>query len=72
MTAISAPRGYARTTAFDRTLLWTSAALDTFVSHRLERRAAAAERRRAIAAQTRFAGARRDAQAGGSVGMLPR
>ncbi len=69
MTAISAPRGYARTTTvFERSLLWTSVTLDQFVATRLERRAAI-ERRRAITAQCDYADARRDAQACG--GMLP-
>ncbi|GAA1990280.1 hypothetical protein [Microbacterium pumilum] len=71
MTAISASRGYARTTAFERTLLCASATLDHFVSQRLERRAAAGHRR-AVSAQTAFATARSDAQAHGAVGMLPR
>lgn len=71
MTAISAPRGYVRTTPFERSLLWMSVTLDHFVSHRLERRAAD-ERRRAITAQTSYADKRRDAQATGGIGMLPR
>jgi hypothetical protein len=71
MTAISAPRGYARTTPFERSLLWTSATIDHFVAHRLERRAAT-ERHRALTAQIDFAEARRNAQATGGIGMLPR
>ncbi|GAA1965713.1 hypothetical protein [Microbacterium deminutum] len=70
MTAISAPRGYAHTTAFERSLLWTSTALDHFVTSRLEGRAAV-ERRRTIQVQTDYADARRDAQARGGIGMLP-
>jgi hypothetical protein len=71
MTAISAPRGYTRTTPFERSLLWTSSSLEHFVSGRLERRATA-ERRRARTAQTGFSEARRDAQARGAIGILPR
>jgi hypothetical protein len=71
MTAISAPRGYARTTAFERSLLWTSSTLEQFVSERLERRTTP-QRRRAGSAQTRFSDARREAQALGAIGILPR
>jgi hypothetical protein len=71
MTAISAPRGYVHTTTFERSLLWTSVTLDHFVTGRLERRAAS-ERHRAITAQATYADARRDAQATGGIGMLPR
>ena len=70
MTAISAHRGYAHTTVFERSLLWTSVSLDHFVTTRLERRAAT-ERRRVITAQTHYADSRRDAQATGGIGMLP-
>ena len=71
MTAISAPRGYVRTTSFERSLLWTSVTLELFVSERLERRSAA-EHRRASTAQAGFGEARRDAQARGAIGILPR
>ena len=71
MTAISAPRGYVRTTPLERSLLWASVTLDHFVAHRLERRTAP-ERRRAIEAQEAFASSRRDAQAQGGIGLLPR
>ncbi len=37
MTAISAPRGSARTTPFERALLRAASALDHFVAQRLER-----------------------------------
>ncbi len=71
MTAISAPRGYVRTTHFERALLWTSVTLDHFVAYRLERRAGAAERRVA-AAQTAAASHRAAADAHAAWGLLPR
>jgi hypothetical protein len=71
MTTISAPRGYARTTPFERSLLWTSSTLDHVVARRHDDQTAA-ERRRALTAQTDFAEARRNAQATGGIGMLLR
>lgn len=71
MTAISASRGYVRTTRFERALLSMSAALDHFVSHRLARRAAA-EARTVAAARTAAADQRAVAEACGAWGMLPR
>lgn len=69
MTAISASHGCVRTTHFERALLWTSAALNHVVTHRLERRAAERDvaAARAAAADTHAA-----AEAYRAVGMLPR
>lgn len=70
-TRISTRGLVARTTSFDRALLLTASALDTFVAARVERRAGA-ERRRALAAQEAVASTRRSAQTLGAAGMLPR
>ena len=71
MTAISASRGYVRTTPFERTLLWTSVSLDHFVALRLERRVVA-EERRVAAARSAAADRRAAAEAHAIMGMLPR
>ena len=71
MTTISAPRVSVGITPFERSLLRAATALDQYVSHRLERRSGADERRaaavRASAASTRSA-----AEAHAAMGMLPR
>lgn len=72
MTTISAPRfSHSRvsTTRFERTLLRVTAAVESFVAHRLERRAMSAARA-AAAAQERYVDARRSAEALGSAGLL--
>jgi len=81
MTAIPAPvalssrTAVARTitsaTPFERTLLHAASALDLFVSARLERRGSAVHRR-AAAVQSAAAVLRRDAEARGAIGLLPR
>jgi hypothetical protein len=69
MTAIAAPRSLTRATRFERMLLAAAAGMDRFVIHRLEARAS---RTRPLAAQVSAVEARTDAQAAGSVGILPR
>ncbi len=69
MTALTAPRAFARTTGFERMLLTTAAGIERFVGTRLERRAVVA---RPASAQVAATEARSDALAMGSVGMLPR
>jgi len=71
MTAISAPRAYAGTTFFERSLLRMASSLDQFVSQRLELRSSA-EARRVAAAQAAVASARDAAHAHAAMGMLPR
>ena len=71
MTAISAPRISAGVTPFERSLLRAASALDQFVSHRLERRAGA-EERKAAAVRSSTASARSAAEAHAAWGMLPR
>ena len=71
MTAISAPRISAGTTTFERSLLRASTALDQYVSHRLERRSGA-EERRVAALRSAVASARGAAEAHAAIGMLPR
>ena len=71
MTAISAPRVSVGTTPFERSLLRAATALDHFVSHRLERRSGADERR-AAAVRTTAASVRGAAEAHAAMGMLPR
>jgi hypothetical protein len=67
-----AARGFETSaTRFDRTLLRAASALDAYVIARVERRDGAA-RRRALTAQAVVSGARRDAEALASTGMLPR
>lgn len=69
--AIVAPALVARSTRLDRTLLRAASALDSFVVARLERRAGG-ESRRALAAQTTATQRRREAEARGAIGLLPR
>ncbi|MCC2032284.1 hypothetical protein [Microbacterium allomyrinae] len=68
---VSAPGSRARVTPFERTLLRTASALDAFVVTRLERRTGAVGRQ-ALTVQAAFALARRDAEARGVMGMIPR
>ncbi|WP_194411484.1 hypothetical protein [Microbacterium cremeum] len=68
---IVAPALAVRATRFDRMLLRAASAIDSFVVARLERRASA-ESRRASAAQTAATQRRRDAEARGAIGLLPR
>jgi len=67
MTVIYTPR----TTLFERALLRTAASIDRFVDARLERRGAPAYRR-AVQTQLNVAAVRREAQARGAIGLLPR
>jgi len=72
MTTISAPRlSHSRVSAtrFERALLRVTAAIESYVAHRLERRAMAAARA-ATASQERYVEARRNAEALGAAGML--
>lgn len=69
--SIVAPALVAGATRLDRTLLRAASALDSFVVARLERRATD-ESRRALAAQTTATQQRRDAEARGAIGLLPR
>lgn len=76
MTAVTvqhlvAPALAARATRLERMLLRAASALDAYVVARLERRASA-EMRRALVAQTAATQARRDAEANGALGILPR
>lgn len=71
MTAISAPRTSAGVTLFERSLLHAASVLDSFVQHRLARRASD-EYRRATAVQSSTVAVRDAAQAHGAIGMLPR
>ena len=79
MTTATAPRAHfivapalaARATRFDRALLRAASALDSFVLARLERRAGDGPRR-VLAAQAAAAERRRNAEACGSIGLLPR
>lgn len=71
MTTITASRPRAGVTAFERTLLATASALDSYVGSRVQRRDAI-EHRRALAAQASAALARHEAQARGCIGLLPR
>ncbi|WP_127818911.1 hypothetical protein [Microbacterium sp. CPCC 204701] len=66
-----APALAARATRFDRTLLRAASAIDAFVVSRLERRAGDGSRR-AVAAQAAAEHLRRDAEARGAIGILPR
>lgn len=68
---IVAPALAARATRFDRTLLRAASAIDSFVVARIERRAHD-ESRRVFAAQTAATQRRRDAEARGAIGLLPR
>ena len=71
MTTITATRPRAGVTAFERTLLVTASALDAYVDSRVGRREPT-EHRRAVAAKAAAALARREAQARGCIGLLPR
>lgn len=71
MTTISAPRALTRPTPFERTLLHAAAALDRFVSSRLERRGTT-EHRRADDAWRAHSVTRSAAEAHGAIGLLPR
>ncbi|HWS52216.1 MAG TPA: hypothetical protein VN241_14495 [Microbacterium sp.] len=61
----------ARATGIDRALLRAASTLDSFVVARIERRSGA-EHRRAASAQAAALRARRDAEARGAMGLLPR
>ena len=69
MTAVTAAQSISVVTPFERTLLSASARLDHFVVARLERRA---NSRRHVLAQVSAVQARTEAQAMGSIGILPR
>ena len=71
MTAITAPRVSVGITPFERSLLRASSALDQYVSHRLERRSGA-EERKADAVRSGAASTRGAAEAHAAMGMLPR
>lgn len=76
MTTISAHdlavRGFgSAATTFERALLRAASALDAYAVARHERRHDA-DRRRALIAQTRATGARRDAEARAAIGIIPR
>lgn len=71
MTTITASRPRVGVTPFERTLLVTASAIDAYVDSRVGRRDAT-EHRRAVAAQASAALARREAQARGCIGLLPR
>ncbi|MFB7891259.1 hypothetical protein ACFC1I_03550 [Microbacterium sp. NPDC056044] len=76
MTAITADelaaRGFrASATRFDRALLRAASALDAYVVARVEK-AGDAQERRALTAQAAASGARHEAEAFASMGMLPR
>ncbi len=74
MTTISAPRfSHSRVspTRFERALLRVTAAVESFVASRLERRAMTAARAAGVA-QERYVEARRRAEALGATGTLPR
>ena len=67
-----AVRGFgSAATTFERALLRAASALDAYAIARQARRHDA-DRRRALVAQTRVAGARRDAEARAAIGLLPR
>lgn len=68
---IVAPALAARATRFDRTLLRATSTIDSFVVARLERRAGDGSRR-VLTAQAAAAERRRDAEAHGAIGLLPR
>lgn len=68
---IVAPALAARATRFDRTLLRAASAIDSFVLARLERRAGEASRR-VLTAQAAAAEHRRNVEASGAIGLLPR
>lgn len=69
MTAITASHSIGVVTPFERALLSASAHLDRIVAARLERRATS---RRHVLAQVSAVQARTEAQAMGSIGILPR
>jgi RecB family endonuclease NucS len=71
MTTLTITRPTVRTTAFERALLRTSAAVDRYVAARMERRTRSAVRG-ALVAREASAEARRNAQALGAMGMPPR
>lgn len=69
MTAITPSHAISVVTPFERTLLSASAGLDRFVVARIERRATSG---RHVCAQVAAVQVRTDAQARGSIGILPR
>lgn len=66
-----APTVAVRATRLDRALLRAASAIDGFVVARIERRTAD-ESRRAVTAQAAATRMRRDAEARGAIGLLPR